>query len=133
MNAKCWKKINTISPTVLAIKIGIQTKNTRDYLTHSVDHAKNSPISLILLLKSKMNATIKAAMSNMTIATTSFKTYFPSNVLGESTKNNTPIETDTKTDKKIEIADIACGMTCTRINHTIPIPNAISKLNLIVS
>ncbi len=133
INAKCWKNIRTINPTVLAIKIGIQTKKTRDSLTHSVDHAKKRPINLILLLKNKMKATINAAISNITIPTTNLRIYFPSKPLGESTKNNTPIETETNTDKKITIADMAWGMACTRMNHTSPIPKAISKLNLIVS
>lgn len=107
MKAKCWKNIKTINPTVLAMKRGIQIKNTRDYLTHSVDHAKNSPISLILLLNRRIKATINVAISSMTIATTSLSTYFPSNPLGLSTKNNTAMAMQTKTDKKIEMADMA--------------------------
>ncbi len=107
MKAKCWKKMSTIKPTVLAMKMGIQIKKMKFDRTHSVDHAKNSPMSLILLLNRRMKATMKAATSNITIATIILSTYFPSKPLGESTKNNTPMEMETKTDKKIAMADMA--------------------------
>jgi hypothetical protein len=76
---------------------------------------------------------MKAAISSIEMATTSLSTYFPSNPLGLSTNNNTPIAIDTKTDKKIDIADMAWGMACTKMNHRSPIPKAINKLSLMVS
>lgn len=133
MKAKCWKNISTIKPIVAAMKRGIHIKNTSDYFAHYVDHVKNSPTNLILLLNNKINATINAAINNITIPTTNLRTYFPSNPRGESTKNNTPIEIDTNTDKKIAIADIAWGIAWTSINHMSPMPKAINMLNLIVS
>ena len=80
-----------------------------------------------------IKATMKAAISSITIATTNLSTYLPSNPLGLSTKNNTLMIIDTKTDKNIEIADMACGIACIRMNHTSPMPKAINKLSLIVS
>jgi hypothetical protein len=80
-----------------------------------------------------MKAIMKAAISNITMATINLKVYFPSNPLGLSTKNNIAMAWETKTDKNILIADITCGIACTKINQTSPIPKAINKLSLMVS
>ena len=90
-------------------------------------------MSLILLLKSNKKPTIKAEIKNIITPTINFINYFPSNPFGESTKNNTPINAATTTDEKIAIVDMAAGMAWTKIHHTRPIPNAITKLSLIMS
>lgn len=59
------------------MKMGIQIKKMKLDRAHSVDHAKNSPMSLILRLNKRMKATMNAATSNITIPTTSLSTYFP--------------------------------------------------------
>ncbi len=69
---------------------------------------------------------MKAAISNITMATTTLNVYFPSNPLGLSTKNNISMAWETKTDKNILIADIRYGITCTNMNHTSLIPKAIN-------
>lgn len=76
---------------------------------------------------------MKAAIKNIMTPTINFSIYFPSKPFGESTKNSTPINAATTTDEKIAIVDMAAGMAWTKIHHTRPIPNAIIKLNLIIS
>ena len=90
-------------------------------------------MSLILLLNSNKKATINAEIKNIMTPTINFSNYFPSNPFGESTKNNTPISAETTIDKKIAIVDMPAGIAWTKIHHTRPIPNAITKLNLIMS
>ena len=80
-----------------------------------------------------MNPTINTATNSITTPTINFKIPLSSSPFGVSIRNKIPTPIDTKTDKKIAIADIACGITCTKMNQTNPIPSAINKLNLIVS
>ena len=65
--------------------------------------------------------------------TINFNSYFPSNPFGESTNNKTPINAATTIDEKIASVDMVAEMAWTKTHHMRPIPNAINKLNLMMS